>query len=355
MMPYYPKIAGKSVITYLLFAFFHAGCAQPGRHGSVLIGFYNVENLFDTINQPDVLDEEFTSTGANRYTSRVYHDRLRKLSRVIAEMGADFSLDGAALLGLAEVENRSVLEDLVKMPLLKERNYHIIHVDGPDERGIDVALLYNPDYFKPERIRSLHVPTESLDAVYGFTRDVLFVSGYLSNEAVHVFVNHWPSRRGGTESSRPLRALSASVCRQHVDSLFKINSDAKIIVMGDFNDDPVDASITEILHAKGPEEELTKGDLFNPWMTHYRKGTGTMAYNGSWSMFDQIILSPAWLGKNQNGLFFKQAEIFSRGYMIQTDGKYKDYPKRAYHGTFYAGGYSDHFPAYIVLLKAVQE
>jgi len=345
----------KSFLSSLFLSLCLIGCSQTTKYHVGLIGFYNLENLFDTVNQEDVEDEEFTAEGSNHYTDEVYRDKLGKLSQVISEMGTDDSPDGVALLGVAEIENRNVLEDLVKMPALQERNYQIAHIDGKDERGIDVGLLYNPKHFTLKNAASLYVPTETIDTAYGRTRDVLFVTGELLGEIVHVFVNHWPSRRGGEEASRPFRALAASISKQKIDSLVKINLNVKIIVMGDLNDDPVDASVTKILGAKGNVEEVKAGGLYNPWVTLYKKGIGTLAYKDSWNLFDQIMISSGWLDENQNGYFFKEAEIFKRDYMIQKTGKYKGYPKRAYNGKIYAGGYSDHFPTYIVLLKAGRE
>ncbi|HXH17979.1 MAG TPA: hypothetical protein VNJ07_02760, partial [Chitinophagales bacterium] len=264
------------VFTSLILSFCLAGCSQQAEYHVGLIGFYNLENLFDTVNQEDVGDEEFTAEGAKHYTDRVYRDKLSRLSQVISEMGTDDSPDGVAMLGVAEVENRTVLEDLVKTPNLTKRNYQIVHIDGKDERGVDVGLLYNPNYFKVTRAMSLPVPTEKIDTAYGHTRDVLYIWGEFLGEAVHIFVNHWPSRRGGEEASRPFRELAASVCKLKVDSLTHLDPNAKIIVMGDLNDDPADASVTKVLGATGKKEDVKSGGLYNPWWALYKKGIGTL-------------------------------------------------------------------------------
>jgi hypothetical protein len=230
-----------------------------------------------------------------------------------------------------------------------------VHVDGPDERGVDVGLLYNSKYFKVTQIQSLHVPTQKLDSAYGYTRDVLFVSGKFLGEPMHLFVNHWPSRRGGEEASRPYRKLAASVCLQKIDSLFEADSNARIILMGDLNDDPVDESVEKVLKAEGSVSKLDAGELYNPWFSLYKKGIGSLAYNDAWNLFDQIIVSPALLNQKRDGFFFKEAVIFKREYMLQKTGKYKGYPKRSYNGNSYGWGYSDHFPTYIVLLKEVKK
>lgn len=328
--------------------------SQPNNYQVALIGFYNLENIFDTINQMDVEDEEFTPDGSNHYTSAVYFDKLEKLSQVISEIGTDDSPDGIAILGVAEAENKSVLEDLVKTPKLKSRNYQVAHIDGHDERGVDVGMLYNPKYFTIKKMESLHVPTEKLDSAFGRTRDVLFVSGEFLGEPLHVFVNHWPSRRGGEEASQPYRELAASVNKHKIDSLMNIDPNTKVVVMGDLNDDPVDASVAKILGANGFKEDVKKGGLYNPWVTFFKSGFGTLAYNDSWNLFDQIMISSAFLEAEQAGFFFKEPVIFKRDYMIEITGKYKGYPKRTYNGSIYAGGYSDHFPTYIVLLKTVK-
>lgn len=316
-----------------------------------VIGFYNLENLFDTIDNPAVNDEEFTPAGAKNYTGKIYLDKLGKLSTVISQMGADKNPDGPAILGVAEVENDTVLKDLVKHPLIQKRNYQVIHYDSRDARGIDVGLLYNPKYFKPEASDKLFVqlPGGSKDAYY--TRDILWVKGKLDGETVHLYVNHWPSRSGGEERSAPAREAAAQVCRDHMDSVFRSEPDAKVIVMGDLNDDPVNASVAAIINAKGKQRDVKRGGMFNPWMELYKKGIGTLAYQDTWGLFDQVILSQAWLGRDQDGFFFYQQHIFNKEYMVENIGRYKGYPMRTWDGNRYRGGYSDHFPTYVVLLK----
>ncbi len=328
--------------------------AQKKQYKVACIAFYNLENLFDTINQPDVNDEEFTPTGTNHYTPVVYKDKLGKLESVISDIGKDASPDGFALLGVAEVENITVLQDLIKQPSLKGRNLQIVHYDSPDERGIDVGLLYNPKYFKVKSSDHLFVPLFNADSTPRFTRDILYVQGLLDGEPVHVFVNHWPSRRGGEQASAPSRAIAAGVARHKIDSILAINAQAKIILMGDLNDDPINASVTTVLKATGDTSLVNKDRLFNPWLAYYQKGIGTLAYNDAWNLFDQIIVSPSWLNHSQKGFFFKEAKIYRREFMVNQTGKYKGYPMRTYDFNKYIGGYSDHFPTYIVLLKDAQ-
>jgi predicted extracellular nuclease len=319
-----------------------------------VIGFYNLENFFDTLDDPKIKDEEFLPTGSYHYTSDIYLDKVRHLATVISQIGTEFTADGLAMMGCAEVENEGVLKDLIHDSLLAGRHYAIVHYDSPDERGIDVGLIYNPKYFKPERSAPLfvHLPDENDKPHY--TRDVLYVTGKLNGEQVHVFVNHWPSRRGGEEVSAPNRAIAAAVAKHAIDSIEALDANAKIILMGDLNDDPISPSVAKVLNAKGDEHDVQQGDLFNPWADYYKKGIGTLAFNDSWNLFDQIMISSPFLNKSQEGFFFREAKIFSRPWMIQSSGRFKGYPKRTFDYNKYIGGYSDHFPTYIELLKEVK-
>lgn len=323
---------------------------QERQYKIASIGFYNLENLFDTIDGPNN-DAEFLPTGANLYTGAVYMDKLGKLSEVLSQIATDKTPDGLAVIGVAEVENRSVLEDLVKQPKLRGRNYGIVHYDSPDERGVDVGLLYNPKYFKPEFSEPLFVELYDENKKPRYTRDILYVKGMFDGEPVHIMVGHWPSRRGGEEASAPGRAKAASVCKHKADSIFKTDPTAKIIIMGDLNDDPVSPSVAIVLGAKCNLKSVKPKQFYNPWCEYYQKGIGTLAYNDAWNLFDQIIISQAWLNKRQQGYFFKEALIFRKPWMEQKSGRYKGYPLRTYDFNKYIGGYSDHFPTYVILLK----
>lgn len=325
--------------------------AQKKDYKPIIVGFYNLENLFDTLDNPNVNDDEFTPKGFRNYNGKIYFDKLEKLSTVISQIGVEINPDGPAILGVAEIENDSVLHDLVKQKLIEKRNYQMVWYDSKDFRGIDVGLLYNPKYFKVIESNKLFVqlPSGSKDAYY--TRDILWVKGNLDGEIVHIYVNHWPSRSGGEKRSAPGRNAAAQVCKNHIDSIAKIEPNAKVIVMGDLNDDPINESVSKILGAKGKQEDVQKGGLFNPWVDMYKKGIGTLAYQDAWGLFDQIIISQPWLNKNQNGLFFYQQHIFFKEYMVENQGRYKGYPMRTWDGNSYRGGYSDHFPTYLVFLK----
>lgn len=337
-------------ISLLLFCSFSL-LAQKKDYKPIVLGFYNLENLFDTLDNTLINDEEFLPSGPRNYNGSIYFDKLDKLATVISQMGIESNPDGPAFLGVAEVENDTVLNDLVKHKLLEKRHYKIVHYDSKDARGIDVGFLYNPKYFKVEASDKLYVqlPGGSKDAYY--TRDILWVKGKLDGETVHIYVNHWPSRSGGEKRSAPGRNAAAQVCKNHIDSIAKIEPDAKIVIMGDLNDDPINESVAKILGAKAKADDVTKGGLYNPWTELYKKGTGTLAYQDAWGLFDQIIISYPWLNKNQKGLFFYQQHIFFKEYLVENQGRYKGYPMRTWDGNTYRGGYSDHFPTYLVMLK----
>lgn len=338
----------------LLFFTLKGYSQQKQSYKISLIGFYNLENFYDTINEPGVNDEDFTPDGNNKYTPKVYLDKVSKLTEVLSQIGTDLTPDGLSVFGCAEVENESVLKDLVSQKPFQSRNYKIIEYPSPDERGIDVALIYNPKYFTPKFSEPLKVLLLNSDSTEHPTRDVLYVYGQYQGEPLHVLVNHWPSRRGGEEASAPLRAIAAGVCKHKIDSITSIDPNAKILVMGDLNDDPVSPSVAVILKSKGNKNDVLPGGLYNPWVDYYTKGIGTLAYNDAWNLFDQIMLSSGFLNRNQEGVFFKEALIFSKPFMVQKTGRYKGYPLRTYDFNIYQGGYSDHFPTYIVLLKKTQ-
>lgn len=341
------------LIIFFLFVCIINTHAQEKKYNIACIGFYNLENLFDTLDQKNI-DEEFLPDGLNHYTGTVYLDKLQKLADVVSLIGTDESVDGLALIGCSEIENRSVLEALVSQPKLASRNYKIVHYDSPDERGVDVGLLYNPKYFTPVYSEPLNVNLTGLSASDRPTRDILFVAGELKGEMIYVFVNHWPSRRGGEEATAPLRKKAATVCRAKADSVLRVHPDAKIIIMGDLNDDPTDESVAQVIGARSDQSRAKTTGFYNPWMDYYKEGIGTLAYRDSWNLFDQILISSDWLNKNPGSFFFHKAKIFSRPWMLESKGQYTGYPKRTYSNNKYIGGYSDHLPTYIVFLKEIK-
>jgi len=316
------------------------------------IAFYNVENLFDTINDPKKFDDDRTPNGKDRYTSKVYWDKIDKLSRVLSEIGRKETQTSPVILGVCEIENRAVLEDLVTSKKLREQHYGIVHYESPDERGIDVALLYQKKYFKPISYKAHKLLIFKDDGKRDYTRDQLVVSGILDNELIHVIVNHWPSRSGGEAKSRPFRIAAAKLNKKIIDSLQDISSGAKIITMGDLNDDPDSPSIVKILKAKEKKKDVKPiVGLYNPMADMHRRGFNTLAYRDNLNLFDQIIFTQTFLEKDYSSYRFYKAGIYNKRYLITGKGRFKGYPFRSYNYNTYQGGYSDHFPVYIYLIK----
>ncbi|NLF43539.1 MAG: endonuclease/exonuclease/phosphatase family protein [Bacteroidales bacterium] len=315
------------------------------------ISFYNIENLFDTIKTPGVNDIEFTPEGTNRWNSAKYLKKLENMADVISQIGTDLTPDGPAILGLSEIENRTVIEDLIAQPKLKDRNYQIVHYDSPDLRGVDVGLIYNPNYFKVLSSNSYRLNIPGNDSF--LTRDQLLVSGELLGERIHVIVCHWPSRRNGEKKSRPSRIAAAELARSIIDSISASEPGAKVFLMGDLNDDPVNVSVKEYLKAKGVQSKLKDGDLFNPFEDFYRRGIGSLAWRDSWNLFDQIIFTQSPLKASGQALKFHKAGVFNKKFLRQQEGRFQGYPLRTYAGGVYMGGYSDHFPVYIFLIKEI--
>lgn len=318
------------------------------EYKAACIAYYNLENLFDTIDEQDVNDFEFTPLGPNQWNSKRYLHKIDNMSKVIAQIGDEFSMNGPSILGVSEIENKSVLIDLVNHPNLKDLNYGIIHYNSPDRRGIDVALLYKKDIFTVYNTESVRLHIEGKDDFR--TRDQLVVSGVLDSDTLHFIVNHWPSRSGGEKRSRPLRNAAAQLSRSIADSLFALNPNAKIIVLGDLNDDPTNQSLVKYLKAKPSSDNLDKKELFNPMYAMYKKGNGSLAYRDSWNLFDQIVISEA-IVNDTIGYKYFTTKIFRKKFMFEQDGRYKGYPLRTFAGGVYKGGFSDHFPVYLLLIK----
>lgn len=324
---------------------------QAQQYDVALVGFYNLENLFDTLDTPDVRDTEFTPTGDKRYTGKIYQEKQNNLARVVAEIGTDIHADGLAVLGVCEIENRDVLEDFVKHPNFQRRNYRIVHFDSPDRRGIDVGLIYNPKYFLPLETRTLPVvmPNPGRDST--LSRDILWVKGDLQGEEVHFFVNHWPSRSGGEAASQHKRVYAAEQAKAVMDQVRAENPDAKMILMGDLNDDPISPSVKEVLRGKRKVKDVELLDTYNPMWNLYRAGTGTLAWRDSWNLFDQILLTRGLVDKQVGGWQFRRAYVFNPPYLMQKSGQYRGYPFRTFVGDEYMGGFSDHLPVYTVLVR----
>ncbi len=337
----------------LSLAFIQTATAQPdgARYEPRPIGFYNVENLYDTLDGPND-DAEYLPGSAKDWGTVRYRRKLQHLAQVLGEMGTDLFPDGLVCFGLCEVENRGVVEDLVNTPPLARRGYRVVHHDGPDRRGVDVAFVYNPKYFTllHERTYPLVDPQDTNFR----TRDQLVATGLMDGDTVSIIVNHWPSRFGGEKRSLPKRVLAAKVGRHIIDSLLARNANARILYMGDLNDDPVDPSVRKFLGTTGDKAQVSAKKLYNPMYDLFQKGIGSLAWRDSWNLFDQIILSPALTTGAGGHLRYYGARVFNQPYLRQTEGNYEGYPLRTYVGDTYQGGYADHFPVFVILVKQVQ-
>lgn len=317
------------------------------------IGFYNQENLFDTCHDEGKRDYDFLPTGSYKWNAMKYNHKLNNMSRALADMGTDVLPNiGCAIIGLAEVENSKALDDLIAQPALSARNYQYVHIEGPDRRGIDCALLYNPSLFSVKNTRLVpYVQKLKKDSTF-YTRGFLTVSGTLADENVAVIVCHLPSRF----SESFYRELGAEQVKVIKDSLLNDDPNCKVFVMGDMNDDPIDKSMAGILKGKANIKDVNEGDMYNPWYNILvKEGVGTLLYQGSWNLFDQILVTPNLLNKDDkkdfSSLKFWKNQIFKRDYLFQTEGKYKGSPKRTTAGGVWLNGYSDHLPVVVYLVK----
>lgn len=393
--------------TFILILLFSAGLifGQQRQVQRATVAFMNVENLWDTIPSADYIDgtlpighknfhrsiprdsiphmqvtedyrgvwsdsllvgkkvirhqilaEEFTPKSAKNYTGKVYRDKLTKLSQVISELGRQYTNANPAIVGLIEVENRQVIEDLIKQPVLARDNYEIIHYNSYDARGIDVALIYQPKRFVPTNSYKKEVVNFNDDGTRSYTRDILVVEGLLDGEKIAVFMNHWPSRSGGETRSQARRNAAAVVLKKEMDRIKKADNTVKLFAMGDFNDDPVSPSLKKHLAAVGTEKELSaEYPYFNLMTKLYRAGVASLAYRDAPNLFDQIIVSRNLVSKEKitpEYSIFK-AEIYAPAYMINREGQFKGYPFRSWNFDNYTGGYSDHFPAVSVVQREV--
>lgn len=334
------------ILLFLLLSFVVKVGAQERKLYSV--GFYNLENLFDTIHDNGKNDYEFLPEGRYRWGTLKYTNKIKNLATVLNDMSADSLSAGLVAVGVCEVENSRVLNDLVAHEALASRAWDYVHIEGADKRGIDCALLYNPELFKPVNSRLAPFLTEDNDTTYK-TRGFLVVTGEMFGETVHFIVNHWPSRMAKAHT----RERAGTLVRQLKDSLMADMPESKVIVMGDMNDNPGDKSLNESLGAVCERKKLKKAtDLYNPWWdTLYKNGKGTLLYNGKWNLYDQIIVSGNMVGKGNSALKLYKTGVFSRDYMFQHEGRYKGNTKRTHAGGVWFNGYSDHLPVIIYLLK----
>ncbi len=339
-----------SLLSFFLFIQF--SYAQTKRTYEIrTISFYNLENLFDTKNDSLIFDDDRTPHGKDAWTTERYFDKIDKLSKVISEIGNTNRNSSPDIVGVCEAENLQVLKDLIHHKNLREKDYGIIHFDSPDERGIDVALLYRKSAFIPVAFNSHRLLLTTDEGKRNYTRDQLIVEGLLDGEQFFFLVNHWPSRSGGELRSRPYRLEAAKLNKRIIDSVRRQNYNAKIIAMGDFNDDPVDPSFKKILGVKGKKKKLDATDLFGPMEKMFKRGMGSLAYRDKWNIFDQIYMTSNLVPSSKKSYSYWKANIFTPNYLIDSKGKYKGYPLRTYAGGNYIGGYSDHFPVFMYLIR----
>ena len=329
-----------------------ASCAQDKKFALYGVGFYNLENLFDTCHDAGHDDYQYLPDGQYKWTGLKYTNKLRNMARVLSEMGTDrLPGIGCAAIGVSEVENAKCLEDLCNQEPLKARGFKFAHIEGPDSRGVDCALLYNPKFFTVRNTKLVpYVYVRDEDSLRN-TRGFLTVSGTLAGEHVTIIVNHLPSRFSGSfyreEGGRQIRLVK--------DSLLRDDPNVKIIIMGDMNDDPQDKSMAEALGARQKMEKVEKDGLWNPWWDVLKGGNGTLMYDGKWNLFDQIILSYALLDvkgkKDYSTLKYYSCQIFRRDYLFQKEGKYKGNTLRTHAGGVWLNGFSDHLPTLVYLIK----
>lgn len=339
------------IFTGLLAAAFFVGFAQKPYK----VVFYNLENFFDTVDDPRVQDDEFTPNGSKKWDTERYAHKLSNVEHVFSDIAA-LDADFPAVIGVAEVENRGVVEDIATAEKLALADYRIVHFDSPDERGIDVAFLYRADCFCFEGCRPVH--TEVPQLPHFKTRDILTMWGTIDCEPFFFVVSHWPSRLGGQEASEFKRMAVGRQIRSIADSVLKNNPATKIVVMGDFNDDPIDKSLVEGLETRMTMNELHAGEFFNPFAAMFRAGSGTLAYNRAWNLFDDIVvtenLATGSVGElkllQDAGTEFR-GHIFKPDYLLQSEGESRGYPLRTFVGKHYQGGFSDHLPVYISIGK----
>ncbi len=387
---------------FTLLFFLNVSFGQQTQYQSATIGFYNCENLFDIFKSADlvnkkynftdprykvsmpeeeakkiyndykkskdtadydmwvdyqIINEEFTPNGPKNYTKERYEIKLQNLAEIIGQIGVDTSHNAPVVMGLAEVENRKVIEDLIAEPSLQNYHYGIVHFNSYDARGIDVGLIYQKGRFVVEETKRyiVNLPPEPNGDVYK-TRDILAVKGKLDGEDFMFVVNHWPSRRGGEKASEPKRAAAAMVLKQVIQEAQEENPNIKVIAMGDFNDDPVSSSIKNVLGAKRKRKEVGKNDLYSPMEDMYKRGEGTLAYRDNWNLFDLMFLSENLIdAKATKDYKLFKTQIYSNPKLVSKEGQFKGYPRRTYGGdNFDEHGYSDHFPVFSVLIRELR-
>jgi len=344
------------LIVFFLSALFLVNAQEKKKFKIHTVAFYNLENLFDTINDTTKFDEASPIMEMKANREEAYKKKVHNMAMVIADIGTDEARNSPAILGVSEVENRSVLEDLVNDPLLLDKDYGIVHFDSPDARGIDVGLLYQKAIFQPINTSKHELKIyDDITKNRVYTRDQLLVSGKLDGDLIHIIVSHWPSRSGGEARSRSKREAAARLNKHIIDSLQSFDPYAKIFTMGDLNDDPINGSIKNILKAEKDRDKVPIKGIYNPYESFYKKGLGTTAYRDAWSLFDQIMISQPLLDKDFSSYRFYKANIHNKYYLTTKTGRWKGYPFRSFADGGFTDGFSDHFPVYVFVIKEVAD
>jgi hypothetical protein len=345
----------KTIVLLIIFLIFSQANFAQKKYQIRTIAFYNLENLFDTINDPAKNDEASPIMEIKENRTAIYAEKVNNMAKVLSEIGTKENSASPVIIGVAEVENQQVIEDLLKTSYLKNKNYGIIHFDSPDLRGIDVAMLYQKNHFTPTDQETFELKLWDTDGKRIYTRDQLLVTGYLNGELMHFIVNHWPSRRGGEKRSSLKREKAAYLNTQIIAKVRKTDPNAKIIIMGDLNDDPTNKSLKTVLKTKAKKKNVHKGDIYNPMEDLFRRGNNTLVYRDNLNLFDQIMFTSPLLNSknnsNNSGFKFYKAGIYKPQYLTTQTGKYKGYPYRSWGYGYFTGGYSDHYPSYIYLIR----
>ena len=314
----------------------------PVRHDLQTVAFYNLENLFDIHDNSRTNDNDFLPTSVKKWTPKRYDTKLRNLSFAISNIGKKETGKHPAIIGVAEVESAKAIKDLINQKHLENCNYNYVHYDSLDERGIDVALIYDTTAFEVTHSEVFRIFLVNEEGMPDYTRDILLVSGFLDGDIIHVIVNHWSSRREGEKETEPKRMAASNKVDEIIANLRLEHGTIKIIVLGDFNDDPSSNSVKSL---------VSNSNLYNPMETLRSFSRGTTYHGRQWNLFDQIIISTNFFENTSNKLEFETANIFDEDFLKLFNGKFKGSPFRTYIGKKYQGGYSDHFPVYAIFKK----
>lgn len=315
---------------------------SPRLPHTFTIAFYNTENLFDIYNDRSKHDRDYLPNSERRWTKKRYQNKLNKIGLAISKIGLAETGNLPSIIGLAEVENGKVIRDLLDTTHLKNSPYDYVHFNSKDERGMDVAFIYNTTKFTVTHSEIYAIQFERPEGGDDFTRDILLVTGMLQGETISVLVNHWSSRREGTQLSEVKRLQASEKVSEIIKDIQTKQADAKIIIMGDFNDDPHCKSITQLIE---------NNNLFNPMNTLRSYNRGSLVHHRKWHLFDQIMFTMPFFESRANHLEFESANIFDADFLKEYKGRYKGTPFRTYAGDKHKGGYSDHFPVYMTLNK----